>query len=135
MTQSSNKKQQKKKAKPRGRPFLPGQSGNPKGRPKGALNKFTLAVLGAVETPPKKPGVFLDKTYPYVERGGFYIQRGRKFHPTTKEAMPGPAPDPPHRFDRRRQKWGNDLVYNGKLCMFTPDNGWLFDRTTLLVIE
>jgi hypothetical protein len=31
-------------AKARGRPFEPGQSGNPSGRPKGARNKTTLAV-------------------------------------------------------------------------------------------
>jgi hypothetical protein len=31
-------------AKPRGRPFEPGQSGNPNGRPKGARNKATLAI-------------------------------------------------------------------------------------------
>ncbi len=29
---------------PRGRPFEPGQSGNPSGRPKGARNKTTIAV-------------------------------------------------------------------------------------------
>src|SRR5258708_16638663 len=31
-------------AKARGRPFEPGQSGNPNGRPKGARNKTTIAV-------------------------------------------------------------------------------------------
>src|ERR1700730_11989111 len=31
-------------AKPRGRPFEPGQSGNPNGRPKGASNKATIAI-------------------------------------------------------------------------------------------
>src|SRR5258707_283232 len=31
-------------AKGRGRPFEPGQSGNPSGRPKGARNKTTIAV-------------------------------------------------------------------------------------------
>jgi hypothetical protein len=36
----------------------------------GGQNKFALAVLGAVNTPPMKPGVFLDKTYPYIDRGG-----------------------------------------------------------------
>jgi Family of unknown function (DUF5681) len=30
--------------KPRGRPFAPGKSGNPNGRPKGARNKTTLAA-------------------------------------------------------------------------------------------
>jgi hypothetical protein len=29
---------------PRGRPYEPGQSGNPKGRPKGSRNKTTLAI-------------------------------------------------------------------------------------------
>ncbi len=31
-------------AKQRGRPFLPGHSGNPKGKPKGARNRATLAA-------------------------------------------------------------------------------------------
>jgi hypothetical protein len=30
--------------KQRGRPFKPGQSGNPKGKPKGALNQTTRAA-------------------------------------------------------------------------------------------
>ena len=34
------------KCKPRGRPWRPGTSGNPQGRPKGALNKLSLAVRG-----------------------------------------------------------------------------------------
>ena len=34
------------KGKPRGRPWPPGVSGNPAGRPKGALNKLSLAVRG-----------------------------------------------------------------------------------------
>ena len=33
----------------RGRPFEPGQSGNPSGRPKGARNKATLAVQALLE--------------------------------------------------------------------------------------
>src|SRR6266542_1434941 len=32
----------------RGRPFVPGQSGNPAGRPKGARNKLTEAFLSAL---------------------------------------------------------------------------------------
>jgi Family of unknown function (DUF5681) len=35
--------------KPCGRPFQPGQSGNPSGRPKGARNKMTLAVEALLE--------------------------------------------------------------------------------------
>lgn len=34
------------KCKPRGRPWPPGISGNPAGRPRGALNKLSLAVQG-----------------------------------------------------------------------------------------
>ena len=34
------------KCKPRGRPWPPGVSGNPRGRPVGALNKLSLAVRG-----------------------------------------------------------------------------------------
>lgn len=33
----------------RGRPFLPGQSGNPKGRPKGARNRLGTQFLEALE--------------------------------------------------------------------------------------
>jgi uncharacterized protein DUF5681 len=33
----------------RGRPFLPGQSGNPKGRPKGSRNRTTLAMEAVIE--------------------------------------------------------------------------------------
>ncbi|HMA70399.1 MAG TPA: DUF5681 domain-containing protein [Xanthobacteraceae bacterium] len=36
-------------AKPRGRPFEPGQSGNPSGRPKGARNKATLAIEALID--------------------------------------------------------------------------------------
>jgi hypothetical protein len=36
-------------AKARGRPFEPGQSGNPSGRPKGARNKTTIAVEGLLD--------------------------------------------------------------------------------------
>lgn len=39
----------KPKAAPRGRPFAPGQSGNPAGRPRGSRNKATLAVEAIVE--------------------------------------------------------------------------------------
>ena len=34
---------------PRGRPFQPGQSGNPKGRPKGARNRLGTQFLEALE--------------------------------------------------------------------------------------
>ena len=37
------------KKQPRGRPFRPGQSGNPKGRPKGARNRLGTQFLEALE--------------------------------------------------------------------------------------
>lgn len=42
MTENTDKKQQKHK-------FIKGQSGNPNGRPKGALNKSTLAIKNLFE--------------------------------------------------------------------------------------
>jgi hypothetical protein len=36
-------------SKPRGRPFAPGTSGNPNGRPKGARNKTTVAAEALLE--------------------------------------------------------------------------------------
>src|SRR5712691_6144293 len=44
-----NSSAQPVKVKVRGRPFEPGQSGNPSGRPKGARNKATLVVEALLE--------------------------------------------------------------------------------------
>lgn len=41
-----NQAQKQLKCRPRGKPWPPRVSGNPTGRPKGALNKFSLAVRG-----------------------------------------------------------------------------------------
>jgi hypothetical protein len=116
----SVKKQQINQAKLRGKPWPKGVSGNPKGRPRGARNKFTQAVLGAFNTKPMKPGIFLDPNYPHIERAEFYIQRGRKFHLNKKEVMPGVAAIRPERLDRR-QKWGYECVHQGRQCIFTTD--------------
>jgi Family of unknown function (DUF5681) len=44
------------KKQPRGRPFRRGQSGNPKGRPKGARNRLGTQFLEALEADFKKHG-------------------------------------------------------------------------------
>jgi hypothetical protein len=48
-----------KSGKQRGRPFQPGASGNPKGRPRGSLNKRTRALLEAAEAGGEMPLDFL----------------------------------------------------------------------------
>ena len=41
-----NQGQKQLRCKPRGKPWPPGVSGNPAGRPRGAVNKLSLAVKG-----------------------------------------------------------------------------------------
>jgi hypothetical protein len=48
-----------KSGKQRGRPFRPGASGNPKGRPRGSLNKRTQTLLEAAEAGGEMPLDFL----------------------------------------------------------------------------
>src|SRR6516165_2948155 len=48
-----------KSEKQRGRPFRPGASGNPKGRPRGSLNKRTQTLLKAAEAGGEMPLDFL----------------------------------------------------------------------------
>jgi hypothetical protein len=48
-----------KSAKQRGRPFRPGESGNPRGRPFGSLNKRTRTLLEAAEAGGEMPLDFL----------------------------------------------------------------------------
>jgi Family of unknown function (DUF5681) len=48
-----------KSGKQRGRPFRPGASGNPKGRPRGSLNKRTRTLLEAAKAGGEMPLDFL----------------------------------------------------------------------------
>jgi hypothetical protein len=64
LDRAMNQGEKQLKHKPRGKPWTPGISGNPAGRPKGGLNKLSLAVLAVNEptglepAPPPEPVKF-----------------------------------------------------------------------------
>ena len=85
----STKKQQT--AKPRGRPWPKGTSGNPAGRPRGSLNKLTLAVMAG-----NRP-LTLDKSRHYEAWSDCFIQAGMRFRKDNLERVnpKGPVPVSP----------------------------------------
>jgi len=119
---NSIKKQQRLKGKPRGRPFPSGASGNPRGRPRGALNKLTLAVLAG-----NRP-LTLDKSRHYEMWSDCYIQDGMRFKRTTLERV-NPKGAVPTRPDRLSNREGRREVILGKKRFFSQ-RGWLFDPVT-----
>lgn len=122
---NSSKKQQT--AKPRGRPWPKGQSGNPGGRPKGAKNKLTLAVLEG-----NRP-LTLDKSRPYEAWSDCFVQDGMRFRRDTLERVnpKGPVPVRPERLDIREIRL--EVMLRGKRCW--SQFGWLFDRATHLPLK
>lgn len=117
------KKQQKiKKGRPRGRPFKPGQSGNPTGRPKGAKNKFSLMVLAAYRP------ITLDRSLPFEVWSDRFIQFGREFRKDTlQEINPGsPTPVQPEIMDRK--KYRTEIIWQGR--HYYLQEGWLFCRSS-----
>ena len=117
---NSTKKQQT--AKPRGRPWPKGTSGNPAGRPKGAKNKLTLAVLAG-----NRP-LMLDKSRHYEAWSDCFIQAGMRFRKDTLERVnpEGPVPIRPERLDIREIR--QEVMWRGK--MYWSQRGWLFDVRT-----
>jgi hypothetical protein len=121
---------QQKKGRPRGRPFKPGQSGNPVGRPRGSLNKITLAVQeGAKRAADElsKPKV-LDKSRPYESWDGYFFQNGLRFDKHTLKAIPTDSPPPvqPERLNLRERR--TSILW--KKRHLTLQNGWAFDPAT-----
>jgi hypothetical protein len=122
---NSTKKQQT--AKPRGRPWTKGQSGNPAGRPRGSLNKITLAVLAA-----NRP-LTLDKSKPYETWSDCYIQSGMRFKRDTLERVnpKGSIPTRPERLTIREVR--QEMMWKGR--RYLSQRGWLFDRATCKVVK
>ncbi len=119
------KKQQK--AKPRGRPFSPGVSGNPRGRPRGALNKLTQAVLAG-----NRP-LTLDKSRHFEVWSDCFIQDGMRFKRTTLERVnpKGPVPTRPERLNIREVR--QEVMWKGR--RYWSQRGWLFDPATHLPLK
>ena len=120
------KKQKPLKGKPRGRPWPKGFAPNPKGRPKGAKNKLTLAV--------GEPGLrMLDLDKPYESWSDKFVQFGRFFHKDTLEELhPGSPPlEQPEMLNHRKHR--TEIRWKRK-DYFIQD-GWLFDRRTWLAVK
>jgi hypothetical protein len=122
---NSTKKQQN--AKPRGRPWPKGQSGNPGGRPKGAQNKLTLAVKAG-----NRP-LTLDKSRHYETWSDCYIQSGMRFKRDTLERVnpAGPIPIRPERLNIQEVRQG--VMWKGR--RYLSQRGWLFNPATHLPIK
>jgi hypothetical protein len=118
---------QSPKGRPRGRPWPKGTSGNPAGRPRGSLNKITLAVLAG-----NRP-LALDKSRHFEVWSDCYIQDGMRFKRDTLERVnpEGPVPTRPKRLDIR--EFRQEVKWKGRRCW--SQFGWLFDRATHLAIK
>ncbi len=116
-----------KKQLPRGKPWPPGTSGNPAGRPKGAKNKLTLAVLAA-----NRP-ITLDKSRHYECWSDCHIQFGMRFRRDNLQRVnpKGPVPVCPERLSNREVR--REVMWQGK--RYWSQRGWLFDPRTHLPIK
>jgi hypothetical protein len=125
------KQQQKiKKARPRGRPFPPGVSGNLRGRPPGARNKLSLMVEEGIRRAKEelaKP-LILNQVLPYESWGDRYVQSGRLFRKDTLEELnPGAPPlEQPELLNHRKPR----IEIRWKRKDYFIQDGWLYDRAT-----
>jgi len=127
--------QQIQKARPRGRPWPKGHSGNPAGRPRGSLNKVTLAVqegIRRVEVELAKP-VMLDLDLPYGVWGGFYEQHGQIFRKDNLQLRNPDAVVLPQlqMLDIRTRR--QEILW--KKRDYYIQNGWLYDRATWMAVK
>lgn len=121
------KKQLPTKKKLRGRPWPKGISGNPCGRPRGSLNKITLAVQEGFRPP------ILDKDKPHESWSDCFIQNGMKFRKSTLERVnpKGPVPIQPEMLDAK--EFHREILWQGQLYFI--QKGWVFDRRTRMAVK
>lgn len=120
------------RGKPRGRPFPPGKSGNPLGRPPGARNKFTLMVKAGV----KRAELALSKLdlgKPYNSWGGFFEQSGRKFRKDSMTLIAPHAPIVPQPDIMNNRRPFQELLWQGRDLLL--QDGWPFCRLTRKAVK
>jgi hypothetical protein len=122
--------QKMQKKRPRGRPWPKGVSGNPAGRPPGARNQLTRALLEGIrqaEAELAKPRL-LDTSRPYESWDGYFLQDGLWFNKATLEALPhdGPPPIQPQRLDPKERR--TEITWKRRRLYL--QNGWPFDPAT-----
>jgi hypothetical protein len=106
------------KCKPRGRPWPKGVSGNPAGRPKGSLNKLSLAVKNSGPEPKLDPL----KPFALSRQEGqedCYLQDGHSFKISTLS-----------RYDPRRGHAHTSHRISGAWRRTVEQDGQIFDRDT-----
>jgi hypothetical protein len=116
-----------KTAKPRGKPWKKGQSGNPKGRPKGAKNKLSLAVLAAERT------TGLDRNLPYNSWFDRFVQFGRQYHKQTLALLDPEAPSIPQLEMLDLKKPRQEMFWKGRDLLL--QDGWPYCRRTLKIVK
>jgi hypothetical protein len=131
----SSDKQLRLKARPRGHPWPKGVSGNPRGRPRGSLNKTTLAMLEDVRRAAEELArpLVLDKSKPYENWDGYFHQYGRQFDKRTLEVIPidGSPPVQPERFNPRDRH--TPAIWKNRRLLL--QDGWAYDPATRQAVK